>query len=456
MRLSRRSKKERRSESGGVSPVIDMAKRNLDPDDKLFFDGADLRVLLEKTDERPPISPAPVPESFFRRLSKKNSRKAPASPAAPQYPHTHLFRHVRQDDKLINWGADPITGVRYENPPRYLDPTPTESVRFVVTPSLAPYVKKLPGGKGPVESRRYCAARPPDQVPVETPRTQRVEALASPHFRMSVEPSRPRVEAFALARVSRLTGRISYLRTLPAKKSPPDLPIRENPKRKNGNPPPPLHPPTSPPPPPPLSLPPTSPPTGPSISDWLEMVEDSRPTTVDLLPTKSPRRRSLRRNSRHSHTHPGDVEPPNFRERKKDPRPTAVDPVKVATESPISPAKVATESPKIPFGKTEERKSLVRFSLRVLMTITHHMLLTFNQFLPAWRILWNSKVARDEFMNAWWTVWLAMVYFVALWGFFTTVGRFVWFLAEGINWALGVVSLVLVLSIFSSCCLANG
>lgn len=407
MRLFRRSK-ERRSKSGDARPVIEVAEIKPNPDQELFFDGTDLKVLFEKSDEWRPTPTARAPESCFRRLPKR-FQKAPAPPAAPEYRYTHLFRHVNPEDKLINWGADPITGVCYESLPRYLDP-PTESVRFVASVPPAPQVEKLPGGKLPVESRRHCAARPPGQVSVEPPRSQ--------------------VEAPAAARPAQPTVKVGYLKTLPAKKSPLKSPIRQYPERKDETPPPPPH---------------TPLPVEPSIPDWLKTIDKGRSTTVDQLSTETPRRRRSRRKGRRSRTRSEDAKIPNVQEPENDPRPT-----------PVDSAKVPTKSSRNLVGQLVERKIPFSLILRVLMSIIHHVLMTFNQFLPAWRILRDSKVGRDELMDAWRSVWLAMVYFVALWGLFTTVEQLVCFLAEGVNWVLGIVSLIMVLSMFSSCCLVNG
>jgi len=401
MRLFRRSKKERRCQSGDARPFIEGAGICLNPDDRLFFDDADSKVLLS------------APDSFFRRLSKK-SRKKPAPPAALKYPQTHLFRHVKPEDKLTNWGADPITGVRYENPHRYLDP-PTESMRFVSSSSPAPQVEKLLGGKWPVKSHSHYPAKPPGQVSVELPHS--------------------RIEAPAPARPAQSTTKISYLETLSAKKSSLNSSFRLQPKRKEENPPPPLRPPP----------PPTPLPIGPSIPEWLTVVEKSRSTTLDQLSTESPQRQRSRRKSQRSRALSNDTKLPNVQEPKEDPRHT-----------PVDPAKVATESPRNPPRQMVEKKSPVRLIPRVFMSIVRHILLTVDPFLPAWRISRNSEVAQDELMNAWWSVWLAMVYCMALWGLLITIGSCFSFLAKGFNWVLGIVSVVMVLSLSSSCCLANG
>lgn len=327
MRLFRQSRKERRSEAGSEKPDVDIRKRTLDPTHDLIFDRTDLKCHLKKANERPPTSAAPAPKSFFRRLSKKKSQKAPAPSAALEPPHRALFRRPKDEDKLTAWGVDPFTGIRHENPPRYLDPTPTESVRFVTSRPATPKVKNLPGGKRPVGSRRYCAARTPDQV--------------------SVEPPCPRVEALGPARVTQPVGRVSYLETLPT-----------------------------------------------------------------------------------------------IQELKKHPRLMPVNPVKSVTESLKTSATTSG-------GK---EKSTWLF-LQGLVFITHEIVVTFNRFLPAWKVLQNPKVTRDEFVNASGTVWLAMMYSVALWAGITTVAKIVCFMAEDINWVLGIVSLVMAFSIFSSCCL---
>lgn len=428
MRLIRRSKKERRSESGNARPIIEVAEMNLSPDDQLFFDGADPKVLLKKTDERRSTPSAPAPDIFYRHLSKKKSQRSSASSVALEYTHTNSFRHVKPEDKLTNWGANLITKVCYENSPKYLDPS-IENVRFVASPSPAPQAKKLLTERWPVESRRHCAARSRSQVTVETSCSQQVETHSSPPFWVSVKLPHSPVEVLAPVRPAKFTRRISYLNTLPVMKSSPNCSFRQQLKRKDGNPP----------------SPPTSLATGLSIPNWLRSIDKGRSTTVTQLPIISSRRQESKRKIRRSGTLFEDVKLSNAQKPKKDPRPT-----------PANPAQVATESPKYPLVQVVERQSPFRPILRVLMSIIHHILLTFNQFLPTWRILRDSKIDRDQSKDALSNVWLTIVYFVALWGLFTTVGKFVCFLAEGVNWVFGIVSLIMVLSLFSSCCLANG
>lgn len=396
MRLFRRSKKERRCESGDPRPLVERAETTLNPDDRLFLANADSKVLLSARD------------SSSRRPSMK-SQKKPAPPAALEYPRTHLFQHVKPEDKLTKWGADPITGVRYENPHKYLDP-PTEGMRFVSSSSSspAPQVEKLLGGKWSVKSNRHYPAKPPGQVSVQLPHS--------------------RVEAPALVRPAQST-RLSYLETLPAKISALNSPVRQQPKRKEENPLPPLQSPPL-----PMRLP-----IGSSITEWLEAVEKSRSTTADQLSTESPRK------SRRSRALSNITKLPNVQEPKEDLRHT-----------PVNPAKVATESPRNPLRQTVEKNSPVRLIRGVLVSIVHHIVLTVDQFLPAWRISRNAEVAEDESVKSWWGVCFAMVYCMALWGLFITIGRCLSFLAMGFNGMLGIVSAVMVLSLFSSCCLANG
>ena len=81
-----------------------------------------------------------------------------------------------------------------------------------------------------------------------------------------------RIEAPALASVINLTGGVSYLHTLPVKKTPPDITVDEEPKKSNEN--------RTPPP-----LPP-APPMGPSMLGWLESIGANGPTTTHSQATE--------------------------------------------------------------------------------------------------------------------------------------------------------------------------
>ena len=418
--------------------MINIARRSVDSADTLFFDGIDSGDLLEHTNERPPAPPSPPSSNPSRRLPK-TSRNTPAPPAAPKYAHAALFRHLKAAEKLTSRGADPITEIHCENPVSDLEPTSIESVRFVARPLAPPVVKNLPGGKGPVESRRYCAARRPSLVLVEPPCSQRVETPVTLSFQESVQPPRSRVEALTSARLTTSHRRISYLKSLPANKTPRGFPIRKEPRTEDGN-----------------RAPPPVPLMSSRTPGWLEQSEKSRPTTADLLSTESQWRIKSKAKNRDSPTWSEDTEAPADQESKIDPRPTPVIPTIVTVKSPKTSAKVTTESPNSLLGQAEVWKRRFRLFLKVLMSTAYHILLNFSRLPPAWRTLQKSKVGRDEFMDAWCTVWLAMVYLVALWGVSTTAGKFVCFMAERVNWVLRIASLFMVSGIFSRCCSSNG
>ena len=272
-----------------------------------------------------------------------------------------MFRRLKDEDKLRAWGADPLTGIRHKNPPGYLRPTPTTSMRLVGS-SLPP---------------------------------------------VKVEKSR-----------------VSYLGSLPTMKTPLAFPASKKLKKN-------------------ALVPPSPPaPMRADIPGWLESVKTSRLTDVEPPPTEAPRRQRSKRKSRRSGPQSKDNEDPLVQ--------------KSASNPPVDPIKEATESPTTPIRQMKQRRILFRLFLQVMMLMIQHILQTFSQFLPAWKVLRNPKVTRGEFMDAWWTVWLAMVYFVALLACLMTAGKFDCFMVEGVNWVLGIVSLVMVFCIFSRCCLANG
>ena len=424
MPLFRKSKKQRRSKIGNEAPFIDMAKENVDPADRLFFDGGDPGIELGESTEQPPIAlaatasapvatasasaataSAPVATAsasaatasapaatasaeLFRRLSKKKFQQAPT--AGPEYPHTALFRRLKDEDKLRAWGADPVTGIRHENPLGYLVPTPTTSVRFVGS-SLRPPAEadKLPGGHGP-------------------------------------------------CRFERGIGSVSYLGSLPAMKTVSNLPASDK-LKKNG--------------PMPSSLPISM---GPNIPGWLKSIEASGPMDIEPPPIDKPGHQRSKRKSRRSSTQPKDANDSSIQVSACNPRPTPVNPVKESTESPIKNAKLVTDSLEASPGQVEQRIFPFRIFLQILMSVFQHILWKFSQFVPAWKVLQNPNVTQGEFMEAWWTMWLAMVYFVMLWACFVTVGRYVCFVVEGVNWILRIVSLLMVFCIFSRCWLSNG
>ena len=420
MPLFRRSRKEKKSETGDEAPFIDMAKGNLSPADMLCFDGEDPNVELKKASERSPIplavtppsapaataSPATstatkvtVPAGLFRCQLKKISYRAPVSPAVPEDPITALFRHVKDEDKLRAWGADPISGIRHENPSGYLDPTSTNSIRFVGS-SLLPSAKvgTLPRGNGPVKSRGLCTS----------------------------------------IRVEKPSERVSYLNLLPVIKTSLHFRIGKKSKKENG--------PTPP-------LPPA--PIGPNIRDRLEPAKISRPMTMEQPVAEAPHCRMSKKKIRRLHTQSMDSEGPVVQDSTSNSRFTPVDPVKGTFESRIKTAKEATESPIAPLRRQEHRRMSFRLFLQVLTSIIHHFLRTFGQCIPAWKVLRDPKVTQDEFTNAWSTILLAMVYFLALWGCYTPVGKLVCSMVEGINWVLGVISLVMVFGIFGSFCFSS-